>query len=89
MKDPQKPRLIAYFRQRCQYRMQFPDGNGYYCNLKYQSRCKHQDSWFVDFPDCPETCPHHIRRLPIGCNDDTKCKKLELDYKDLRDFLQS
>lgn len=87
MKNTKKSRIIAYFRSRCPHRMKFPDGEDYYCQFKYQSRCKNPN-WFVDYPDCSDTCPHHIRRVPIGCDDNTKCNKLEIEYKKLCEVLK-
>lgn len=84
-----KARLTEYFRKRCPYRMVYPDKDDYYCSLKYQNRCQNQHTWFVDYPDCPDTCPHHVRRLNINCDTDTKCKKLDDEIKDLKEFLEN
>lgn len=85
----EKKKLTAYFRERCPYRYAYQGADGYYCKLKYDQRCNHQGTFFIDYPDCPDTCPHHIRTLKIGCDEHTPCGKLDAEIKDLKEFLEN
>lgn len=79
-----KTRLIEYLRNRCEYRRKMLGSSEfYYCIKKYEQKCHNSDTFFVEYPDCPDTCPHHVKNVNIECNCNTKCKKIEEEKNNL------
>ncbi len=88
MNTEKKKQLVEWFRTKCKHRNLMSDNKTYYCRLKYEQRCNNTANWYIDFPDCPETCPHHIRQLPIGCESGVKCKYIHSLANEIIDILK-
>lgn len=83
-----KKNAKEFLRERCFFRNKMIDKEDfYYCNVKYNNRCRNSQTYFVDYPDCPDTCPHHVRNLPIRCDANTKCKHLDNELKEFINVL--
>ena len=78
-----RSRIRAYLIAHCEHRQSMLDHDGYYCQIKYDNRCRNTDTFFVEYPDCPDTCPHHVRNVRIWCDDNEKCRLIDKKTKEL------
>lgn len=87
MDKAKKQKLTEWVLEQCPHRSEFCDNREkHYCVIKYNNRCKNMD-FFADFPDCPESCPHHPKAVSIKC-DGGQCKRIKILINDLLTILK-
>lgn len=88
MDKSKKKKLAEWLANSCPHLNKFNDDESkYYCTIKYNNRCRNMD-FFVDYPDCPETCPHHPKAVTIKC-DGEKCKRIKILLQELLDIIDN